>query len=190
MNLSPESISALLYGFPEFAGARPVSVDPADTPLFRVKIIPFGLGVELKNDDPSEVFFHIELFANASPPRAELWNAQAWHESLTKRFRHKRAEEREDKVTPLVADAACVRAELARIFVGSRGISIVTAQHAAEMLVYGEADQAEEIIELLGLQGTVEHMIRGIRDRLANALVIEAIAAESSNETSENNEHS
>ena len=74
----------LLYGFDEFFAVRPESIHPHDSPTFKVHLIPFSLGRELRDADPAESLFHVEFYP---PDRAELWNAKAWSDSLTKRLR-------------------------------------------------------------------------------------------------------
>jgi len=74
----------LLYGFDQFFASRPQSIHPHDSPIFKVHVIPFDLGTDIRNSDPDEAFFHVEFYP---PDRAELWNSKAWNESLTKRLR-------------------------------------------------------------------------------------------------------
>lgn len=82
MNLN--DLYHLLYGFDQFFASRPQSIHPHDSPIFKVHVIPFDLGTDIRNSDPDEAFFHVEFYP---PDRAELWNSKAWNESLTKRLR-------------------------------------------------------------------------------------------------------
>lgn len=82
--LSLTDISALV--FPPGLDS-PLSPHPSDNPLFRVRVLPYDLGVRLANLDPNREHFHFEFFPHLNPPRVELWSARAWAESLTRRLR-------------------------------------------------------------------------------------------------------
>lgn len=84
MEISPHTLAQFLYGFDEFFGCRPYSIHPSDYPSFRVHIIPFSIGSQIRNADPDEAIFHVEFYP---PDRAELWHSAAWRDSLTRRLR-------------------------------------------------------------------------------------------------------
>lgn len=82
--LTIHELHSLLYGFEEMADAKLRSVHPNDIPIFRVKIVPHLIGSAIRNADPDEKYFHVEFYP---PEHAEIWEAKAWAESLTKRLR-------------------------------------------------------------------------------------------------------
>jgi len=84
MEISPSDLHSLIYGFDEYFSSSPLSVHPNDRPIFKVHIVPFHIGTSIRNSDPDESKFHVEFYP---PDRAEVWNAKAWCESLTKRLR-------------------------------------------------------------------------------------------------------
>lgn len=84
MDISLPDLHSLIYGFEEFFAAGPISVHPSDRPIFKVHVVPFHIGVSIRNADPDESKFHVEFYP---PDRSEVWNAHAWSESLTKRLR-------------------------------------------------------------------------------------------------------
>lgn len=82
--LTIHELHSLLYGFEETCDFKTSSVHPEDHPIFRVKIVPYLIGSALRNADPDERYFHVEFFP---PDKAEIWEAKAWTDSLTRRLR-------------------------------------------------------------------------------------------------------
>lgn len=84
MDISPHTLAQFLYGFDEFFGCRPYSVHPSDYPSFKIHVVPFSIGSQIRNADPDESTFHVEFYP---PDRAEVWHTISWRESLTRRLR-------------------------------------------------------------------------------------------------------
>lgn len=171
MNLSPATLSSLLNQFPELLHIRLKSVDPRDTPLTRIRLIPLELACEIRAEDPTETYFHVELFAGASPPHGELWDANTWHHSLTRYFRNRTApvgDSASNKPDPLSSTISQTESELVRILVG-RGLTIPHARACAEILVRGDGPQFDEVVELFTISHSFILRLSDIRDKIREA---------------------
>lgn len=75
----------LLYGFDEYFGRRPRSVSRHETPEFKVRVVPYTIGVLIKNADEEESLFHVEL--HATDNTADIWHAATWRTSISRKLR-------------------------------------------------------------------------------------------------------
>lgn len=81
-SLTAAELAALLY--PNEL-TPPISPDPRDNPIFRVRVVPYAIGVRIANLDPDRRHFHFEFYPLRGT--AEIWSALAWEHSLTRRLR-------------------------------------------------------------------------------------------------------
>jgi hypothetical protein len=159
MELQPHQLAGLLYEFPELAHLRPI-LHPSDIPIFKVKVIPYELGFLIKQSDPDEVYFHVELYA-APPVRADLWSAIAWKESLTKRLRNVRTTPEDNLPAEIRSTIHKVSVELHT----SYGLSPTHARECANILLTGE--QFDELVEILSLTHIILDPIKKLRELIA-----------------------
>lgn len=83
ITLSITDLHSLLYSYDQFFGCRPVHLSTHDRPFFPIRIVPLEIGTLLRDTDPQEKYFHVEF----TPSQAEVWNAKAWQDSITRRLR-------------------------------------------------------------------------------------------------------
>ena len=83
VTLSIIDLHSLLYSYDQFFGCRPVHLSTHDRPFFPIRIVPLEIGTLLRDTDPQEKYFHVEF----TPSQAEVWNAKAWQDSITRRLR-------------------------------------------------------------------------------------------------------
>lgn len=166
LNLSLPLIRKLLWNFPEFDFQRPKSIThPADQPLYRVKLIPYTLGVELANLDQKEELFHVEFFPEQEPARAEVWHIDAWRDSLSRIIKHK------PSLIYAPDDRRLSSEEAAGIFQGelvyilrSLGLSQTNATSAAELLMRGP--DYSRIAIILGMKEETIRRLENMRNEI------------------------
>lgn len=159
ITLSLPTLSSLLYSFDEFFGERPASLNIHDRPIFLILIIPYALGVQIRNADIEEKFFHIE-FDPAHPDRADLWNSKAWAESLTKRLRLAG-----QVATYAMSPREVLRSELSGkllLFFKSCKLKFSHAQAMTEFLISGP--DSPTVLQLAGLPADISHLLQSYRN--------------------------
>lgn len=160
MEIPPEILLQLLTEFEDLLNLRPL-IHPLDHPIHRVKVIPVELGVLIKQHDPTERYFHVEIYYT-TPAHADLWTAQAWQESLTKRLRNVKDGEILQPVQSLRINEIQVAINLR----ASYGLASEHARHAAEMLLRGDEETRDEIIKLLNLSDIIIQQVNKVRELL------------------------
>lgn len=163
ITLSLPSLHSLLFSFDEFFGERPASLNIHDRPIFPILIIPYQLGVAIRNADIEERYFHIE-FDPQFPDRADLWNSKAWHESLTKRLRLAG-----QVATYAMSPREALRAELSTkllIFFKTCKLKFSHAQAMAEFLISGP--ESPSVLQLAGLPIELAHLLQSYRNTSAD----------------------
>ena len=83
VTLSITDLHSLIFSYDQFWGNRPKHLSDHDRPIFPIHIVPVEIGTLLRDTDPNEKYFHVEF----TPSQAEVWNAKAWVDSITRRLR-------------------------------------------------------------------------------------------------------
>lgn len=158
--LSIKELHDLLYSsFEELAGITPLSVHPQDLPTFRVKIVPFTLGSVIRNNDPDERYFHVEFYP---PAHAEIWQSQAWADSLTRRLRLAGVVQ-----TYFQTPEESARSKIERLLISHFKASNLPFRHAraiTELLISGPDNPT--VLQLAGLPAELAHELSVYRNTL------------------------
>lgn len=160
ITLSPDVLLGLLTEFEDLLSIKPL-IHESDYPINRVRVIPVELGVAIKQADPDERYFHVELYYNP-PAHADLWTAKAWQESLTKRLRNVK----DGDVLQPVQSLRINEIQIAVNLRASYGLASEHARHAAEMLLRGDEETRDEIVRLLNISDIVVQQINRVRELL------------------------
>lgn len=158
--LSIQELHHLLYdSFEELASIHPLSIHPQDHPTFRVKIVPFSLGAAIRNHDPDEKYFHVEFYP---PLHAEVWQSQAWQDSLTRRLRIAGVVQ-----TYFQTPEESARAKVERLLISHFKASHLPFRHAraiTELLLSGPDNPT--VLQLAGLPVEISHELSLYRNSL------------------------
>lgn len=159
--LTIQELYSLLYGFEELCDIKPQSIHPEDHPIFRVKIVPFSIGAQIRNADSDEKYFHVEFYP---PFHAEVWQSLAWNESLTRRLRTAGVVQ-----TYFQTEEESARAKIERLLIAHfKGISLPFrhARALTEMLISGPENPT--VLQLAGLPEAISHELQTYRNSSLN----------------------
>jgi len=120
-------IWTLIFGDPRLSLRTPESVHIHDHPIQRVRSFPLSVGKQLAELDPESNYFHIEFFP--AKGIAEVWSAQAWKESLTRKLKHIQTDD------SLVARRQKVHGELRFFFAQKTRCGADRASALADLLI-------------------------------------------------------
>lgn len=166
MNLSPQDLSYLFHNYPQFEFSTPTSIHPNDRPIYKVRIIPLDLGKQIAAEDNEEKYFHVELFPLLN--RAELWNAQAWRESISRRIKLATVARDADPSTPLIVRLNHLEEQLKHALCSQIHLRYANASGVAVLVLRGALTPDQQaFIELLGLPAELLLSIKQTKDELA-----------------------
>jgi hypothetical protein len=132
------------------------SVHPSDTPILRIHVIAVDVARRLAELDPDENIFHLEFFP--ASPIAELWSAQAWNESLTRRLRHSALKANDNS---LASRTTALKSELAAAILTK--LRVPREDATATALVCMSTPQMDSMLESLGISPSLINDIRSLR---------------------------
>jgi len=157
--LTIQELYSLLYGFEELCDIKPQSIHPEDHPIFRVKLVPFNIGAQIRNADSDEKYFHVEFYP---PFHAEVWQSLAWNESLTRRLRTAGIVQ-----TYFQTEEESARAKIERLLIAHFKALSLPFRHAralTEMLISGPENPT--VLQLAGLPEAISHELSQYRNSL------------------------
>ena len=160
--LTVQELYSLLYGVEELCDIKPQSIHPADHPTFRVKIVPFALGAQIRNADNEEKYFHVEFYP---PDHAEVWQSLAWNDSLTRRLRTAGVVQ-----TYFQTEEESNRAKVERLLIAhfkSLSLPFRHARALTEMLISGPDNPT--VLQLASLPETISHELSLYRNALCQS---------------------
>lgn len=70
------ALAVWIFGDENLEDITPVSKSPGDTA--KVYVRPLGLGQLIKERDPNENYFHVELITEHEKPHSEIWQSFEW----------------------------------------------------------------------------------------------------------------
>jgi hypothetical protein len=142
--------------------ARPKSLLPNDNPILPVRVITASLARRLFELDPEEQFFHLEFFP--PHPYADLWSAQAWRESVSRKLKHNKELQAKYAATPLARREAII-SELTDAL--RHRLPTLTASDARKFAIFYLATPASDtILTAFGVNPNLLLAMQKLRDEL------------------------
>lgn len=161
VQLSLPDLYSLLYSFDQFFGERPIHLSDHDRPIFPIRIVPLHIGTLLRDTDKEEKYFHVEF----TPHQAEVWNAKAWMDSITRRLRIA-GHTAHAKQSPIEALYSSTNSKLIFYFTRQCHMRHAHAQAMAEYLLNGPENPT--LLQHAGLPLDISTSLKQYRELIEN----------------------
>lgn len=133
-SFSARHLHALLY---PHSLDTPLSLVPGDCPVYRIRSLPWDLGVLLSNLDPQREFFHFIFYKHLS--RVEVWERHSWDESISKRRALAALPDNDDPLRQLQERYHSVVCRVRDLIMTLTLVNLPTAMAAAEYFITNPA---------------------------------------------------